>query len=177
MLWPRLWLGYGADTLELYFPSVYPPPLVYYQGRGVVVDRAHNWLLDGSLNYGVVATLIFGALVILILMAGWRYIAIPANAGQQSLETGWVAAGMAAVCAQLVGNLFLFEVAATAVLFWLLLAIITAATHEKMLAETHPHPAGKAVIVGGVFLVGGLIWLGSVGPLLADFHSWQGTKP
>ncbi len=176
LLWPRLWLGYGADTLELYFPSVYPPPLVYYQGRGVVVDRAHNWLLDGSLNYGVVATLIFGALVILILMAGWRYIAIPANAGQQSLETGWVAAGMAAVCAQLVGNLFLFEVAATAVLFWLLLAIITAATHEKMLAETHPHPAGKAVIVGGVFLVGGLIWLGSVGPLLADFHSWQGTK-
>ena len=56
LLWPRLWLGYGADTLELHFPSVYPPQLVYYQGRGVVVDRAHNWLLDWSLNYGVVAT-------------------------------------------------------------------------------------------------------------------------
>ena len=35
---------------------------------------------------------------------------------------------MAAVCAQLVGNLFLFDVAATAVLFWLLLGIITAVT-------------------------------------------------
>ena len=25
LLWPRLWLGYGADTLELHFPAVYPP--------------------------------------------------------------------------------------------------------------------------------------------------------
>ena len=63
LLWPHLWLGYGADTLELTFPSVYPPQLVYYQGRGVVVDRAHNWLLDWSLNYGVVATLVFSAIV------------------------------------------------------------------------------------------------------------------
>ncbi len=67
LLWPRLWLGYGADTLELHFPSVYPPQLVYYQGRGVVVDRAHNWLLDWSLNYGVVATVIFLLLVTFIL--------------------------------------------------------------------------------------------------------------
>ena len=46
LLWPQLWLGYGADTFEFHFHAVYPPQLVYYQGRGVVVDRAHNFLLD-----------------------------------------------------------------------------------------------------------------------------------
>ena len=31
--------GYGPDTLELVFPAVYPPELVYYQGRGILVNR------------------------------------------------------------------------------------------------------------------------------------------
>ena len=121
LLWPRLWLGYGADTLELHFPSVYPPQLVYYQGRGVVVDRAHNWLLDWSLNYGVVATLVLIAIVGLILNQGWQQLTAPEEIGlpsfgEQRLETHWVAACVASVCALLVGNLFLFEVAATATL-------------------------------------------------------------
>ena len=77
LLWPRLWLGYGADTLELHFPAVYPPQLVYYQGRGVIVDRAHNWLLDLSLNYGVVAAIIFILLVALILWRAWKRLAMP----------------------------------------------------------------------------------------------------
>ena len=137
LLWPRLWLGYGADTLELHFPSVYPPQLVYYQGRGVVVDRAHNWLLDWSLNYGVVATVILIGLVYLVLRAGLEAIddapETPPRCRQVSnaLEPHWLAACMAGICAQLVGNLFLFEVAATAVVFWLLLAIVTAATTKR----------------------------------------------
>ena len=46
LLAQRPLLGYGPDTLELVFPAVYPPELVYYQGRGILVDRAHNLLLD-----------------------------------------------------------------------------------------------------------------------------------
>ena len=131
LLWRRLWTGYGADTLELYFPSVYPPQLVYYQGRGVIVDRAHNWLLDWSLNYGVVATVLLTVLIYSLFWQAWNQLVIRQNKAvahaseEQHYKTSWLAACMASLCAYLIGNLFLFDVAATAVVFWLLLAIVT----------------------------------------------------
>ncbi len=184
LLWPRVWLGYGADTLELHFPSVYPPQLVYYQGRGIVVDRAHNWLLDWSLNYGVVATVILMALVALILRQGWRRLTTPQTAaaplsGEPPLEHHWLAACMAAVCAQLVGNLFLFEVAATAVVFWLLLAIVTAATTNRVPQAAQlitPLWTRYAVIVTAVLIVAWSVWQSNVLPMIADLHSWRGTQ-
>ncbi len=211
LLWPRLWLGYGADTLELHFPSVYPPELVYYQGRGVVVDRAHNWLLDWSLNYGIVATLMLIGLVVLILSQGWQQLTMSeklsekwldsaqsrdayAHAGSfqiaaeqtslpsgadQPLEHRWLAACMAAICAQLVGNLFLFEVASTAVVFWLLLAIVTATagsfTEPRPLFLPSLRTGGIPATVGMVF-VGLALWQFNVQPLLADLHSWRGAQ-
>ena len=177
LLWPHLWLGYGADTLDLHFPSVYPPQLVYYQGRGVIVDRAHNWLLDWSLNYGVVATFIFILLVVFILRMGWQQLTSPPNS--QTLASPWIAAGMAAICAHLVGNLFLFDVAATAVLFWLLSAIVVAAANKEEVQESaQPLPdwAGKVLIVVFVLLTGWAIWQTSLRPMLADAHSWRGTQ-
>lgn len=184
LLWPRLWLGYGADTLELIFPSVYPPQLVYYQGRGIVVDRAHNWLLDWSLNYGVVATLIFIALVIIILRAGWQQLKISQNANtplsaEESLAQPWLAACMAGIGAQLVGNLFLFEVAATAVVFWLLLAIVLATTmQDNVLTKSLSLPfwLQNTIIVSAILVAGWIILQGSLHPLLADVHSWRGTQ-
>ncbi len=133
LLWQRLWTGYGADTLELHFPSVYPPELVYYQGRGVIVDRAHNWLLDWSLNYGVVATVLLAILTYLIIRQGWKVLlsgnkAVVRASEVQHHQAHWLAGCMASLCAYLVGNLFLFDVAATAVVFWLLLAIVTSAS-------------------------------------------------
>ena len=204
LLWPRLWLGYGADTLELHFPAVYPPQLVYYQGRGVVVDRAHNWLLDWSLSYGVVATLLLAGLVYLILRAGWRQLAHAQAVGPTAVDTTavdptaavgqsvvgqplaaqqaqrrWLAACMAAIGTQLVGNLFLFEVAATAVVFWLLLAIVVAATaHLQREATARPwSPRTKRAVAALAFvLLSWLIGQSNVRPLLADIHSWRGTQ-
>ena len=184
LLWSRLWLGYGADTLELNFPSVYPPQLVYYQGRGVVVDRAHNWLLDWSLNYGIVATVIFFVLVTLILREGWVRLATPQNAaaslsGEKPLENYWLAACLAGICTQLVGNLFLFEVAATAILFWMLLGIVTAATtHRKkqVLQLSLPRWVRNGVIAIIILMLGWAIWQSNARPLIADVHSWRGTR-
>lgn len=180
LLWSHLWLGYGADTLELHFPSVYPPQLVYYQGRGIVVDRAHNWLLDWSLNYGIVATAVFIILIALILWQGWQRLKAPAPMpAAHTLDPRWLAGCMAAICAQLVGNLFLFDVAATAVVFWLLLAIVTATTNKQD-KEPVPLPnlrhAGKVIVVAIVLLVGWAVWQSNLRPLLADMHSWRGTQ-
>jgi Flp pilus assembly protein TadD len=86
---------------------------------------------------------------------------------------------MAAICAHLVGNLFLFDVAATAVLFWFLMAIVVAATLPETVEEPAPPLpswARKSLIVASVFIAGWAIWHGSVRPLLADLHSWRGTQ-
>ncbi len=184
LLWPRLWLGYGADTLELHFPSVYPPPLVYYQGRGVVVDRAHNWLLDWSLSYGLVALVILVGLTYLIWRAGWQRLVTDEHSaalstGNTHRENRWVAACLAVVVTQLVGNLFLFEIAATAGVFWLLLGIITAATTNRgppAVQMTAPLWARRGVIGALVILLGWAVWQGNLRPLLADAHSWRGTQ-
>lgn len=184
LLWPRLWLGYGADTLELHFPSVYPPQLVYYQGRGVVVDRAHNWLLDWSLNYGVVATVILSGLIVFILREGWKQLTTHKDTVAQSsnaspFENRWVAACMASLCAHLVGNLFLFDVAATAVVFWLLLAIITATT-TKSDTQTRqfsvPAWLRQGLITINILVLAWAVWQSNARPLLADVHIWRGTQ-
>lgn len=179
LLWPRMWLGYGADTLELHFPAVYRPQLVYYQGRGVVVDRAHNWLLDWSLSYGIVATVIFIILIAVVLRRGWQQLSMQNSVELSSFESKWIAGCMAVVCAQLVGNLFLFEVAATSVVFWLLLAIVVAATMLQGRPEVQPSvapQAGKVVLWATVVLVGVAIWVSNVRPFVADMYSWRGTQ-
>ncbi len=174
LLWPRLWLGYGGDTLDQHFPAVYPPQLVYYQGRGVVVDRAHNWLLDWSLSYGVVATILLIGLISLVFHRGWRHLVTD----DQNHKNCWLAPSLAAICAQLVGNLFLFEVGATGLLFWLLLAIVAAAT-----TRSEPPPIsfslpawGRTLGAGaGIVLLVWAVWQSNLRPLLADAHSWRGT--
>ncbi len=142
-------LGYGADTLELYFPSVYPPQLVYYQGRGVsgrprpqlaarlVAQLWHcgNYRLPGSRDAHFVGGL---------EAIGNTQNAIASQSGGKAHENHWLAACMAGICAQLVGNLFLFEVAATAVVFWLLLAIVVAATTTDNTQRTRPAAAHAA---------------------------------
>ena len=177
LLWQRLWLGYGADTLELYFPAVYPPELVYYQGRGIIVDRAHNWLFDWSLSYGIVATGILIALCWFVLRAGrYQLEKRSASDGSDSLPAAWLAAALSAVVAHLVGNLFLFDVVATATMFWLLLAVIVAASKESLPRPVQPARSRRALLVGATMLCLAAVWSWNLRPMMADIYSWQGSR-
>lgn len=115
--------GRGLDNLALHFFRLFPPELVYYQGRQVVVDRAHNWLLDTAVTMGL-----FGLLAVLWLWAvafwyGWRAAHRLQQQGERERSL-LLLGSLAAVAANLSGNLFSFDVAATAVAGWLLLAAI-----------------------------------------------------
>lgn len=183
LLWPRVWVGYGADTLGLHFTSVFPPELVYYQGRGIVVDRAHNWLLDWSLSYGVVATILVMLLCLIIVHKGMTHLILQEKSSSSGNTTQkkmciWLAACIASVCTQLLGNLFLFEVASTALVFWFLLAVIT------VIASPSSYPiANKPVSIWLRFLNYSFtlpllclsIWHANTKPMLADISIWQGT--
>lgn len=181
LLWTRLWLGYGADTLDLYFPSVYPPELVYYQGREISVDRAHNWLLDWSLNYGIVATVILIWMVYFIIRQGWLELLACRKAKNNSskekdFDQRWLAACMASIFAQLTGNLFLFEVVSTALVFWFLLAIVTGVTNtEENQSLSQVLWRRHLGMVTGLLIVCWAVWQCNFRPLLADLYVWHGT--
>lgn len=102
-------LGYGPEALELIFPSVYPPELVYYQGRGVLVDRAHNLLLDWAVTTGVAGVLAQAALLAVFFVVVWRAVPRAAGLGERCLLT----ASLSAVGGNIAGNLVSFDVTAT----------------------------------------------------------------
>ncbi len=96
-------LGYGPDSLGQVFPRVYPPELVYYQGRGLDVDRAHNLVLDWTVTLGVLGLFAGAAVLFVVLRSGWRTLArdagqpAPGGRNQEILVIGALAA--------LIGNL------------------------------------------------------------------------
>lgn len=118
----RPWLGYGPDGLGLVFPHVYPPQLVYYQGRGLTVDRAHNLVLDGLATAGVVGLAAQVALAAALLAVAGRAL----RAASDPWRRPWLVGCLAALAAQVAGNLVSFDVTATAVLAALLAAVIVA---------------------------------------------------
>ena len=121
--------GYGPDSVPLVFPRVYPPQLVYYQGRDVFVDRAHNVLLDWTVMHGALGALAFSLVlgVFLVVGLGRFRAAVRVEGGGRRLSAPGVflAASLAAVAGNLIGNMVSFDVTATAMVMWLLMALVT----------------------------------------------------
>jgi O-antigen ligase/cytochrome c-type biogenesis protein CcmH/NrfG len=121
-------LGYGPDAMGLVFPRVYPPQLVYYQGRGLLVDRAHNLLLDWATATGLLGLLAAVALLVVLFVVGLRAAGRMRNGERRVL----LVACLSAVAGSTAGNLFSFDVTATATATWLLLALVAVlATRER----------------------------------------------
>jgi tetratricopeptide (TPR) repeat protein len=115
-------LGYGPDALGLVFPNVYPPQLVYYHGRGVSVERAYNLFLDWAVTTGLVGLLAKLALLMAFMLAGWR----PVRRAADPERRVSLIACLAAVGANVAGNLVSFDTTATATATWILMALAVA---------------------------------------------------
>jgi tetratricopeptide (TPR) repeat protein len=115
-------LGHGLETFGQTFTRVFPPELVYLQGRAVRIDRAHNLILDTLASVGTVGLLAYGALVGTALAAGARAFARAPDRRVRIVS----AAGLAAVIGHLVETQFSFQTTTTATLFWLTLGILVA---------------------------------------------------
>jgi tetratricopeptide (TPR) repeat protein/O-antigen ligase len=114
--------GYGPETLSQVFTSVFPPELVYLQGRAVIVDRAHNLVLDMLASTGVAGLLSYATLVGMALVMGVR-----AFVQAQDRQVRFVlAAGLAASVGHLVETQLSFAVTTTMALSWLTLGMLVA---------------------------------------------------
>ncbi len=131
-------LGYGPDALGLIFPQVYPPELVYYQGRGLDVDRAHNLLLDWGVTLGIVGLFAGAAVLIVVIRSAWRYLARtagdPAPVDQKSEIL--IIGAIAALIGNLAGLMVSFDCLPTLTYSWLLAGTVVAlATPSEVLAD------------------------------------------
>ncbi len=167
-------LGYGPETMRPVFARVFPPELVYYQGRHVSVDRAHNLWLDLGISAGPA-----GIAAMLALLAGWVWLAwrgLPGRGDRWALVT-WVVL-VAAVTGHLVELQFTFDLTASATVFWLVLAMGAGLWMARPWRRQAARVTGSRQLlpmVPGVILALVLAWLVCARPILADL-AYQRTQ-
>jgi O-antigen ligase/Tfp pilus assembly protein PilF len=115
-------LGYGPETFGQVFTTVFPPELVYLQGRAVIVDRAHNLILDTLASTGSVGLLAYAALIGTTLVTGMRAL-IKSQDRQMRVV---LAVGLASIAGHWVETQLSFPVTTTAALFWIMLGMLAA---------------------------------------------------
>lgn len=181
LLRDRPWLGYGPETMRTVFIRVFPPQLVYYQGRHVAVDRAHNLELDLALSAGIAGAAAFGALLAGFCTAVRRGIR---TATGRWKRIAWIAL-LSAVVGHLVDLQFGFDLTASAAVFWLVLALAAAMARSDSQPVADDPPRQRPVAALAPHVLPALATLLLVGqlclrPLLADVaygRSQQETRP
>ncbi len=173
-------LGYGPETLAPLFASVFPPQLIYYHGRGVYVDRAHNLGLDLTLSAGLLGLIAFG---LLLGWTVWRLWQTPSVELPRAASTMRIAL-TAAVVGHLVDLCFSFDLTGGATVFYLLLALAAAFPAVVAEAPTAVRPVGPRawerlsgmsegmLYIPPLLAILGLIVILSLRPLRADTRLW-----
>jgi Tfp pilus assembly protein PilF/O-antigen ligase len=169
LVFERPFLGYGPDALLLVFPRFYPPELVYHQGRGFLVDRAHDFLLDWSVAFGVLGLVAWLAVLWAVASTGIRQLGRDETGTNRNAI---VIAALAAIAANTAGNFFSFDVTTTSTLTWLLLGTIVAmaaAKDRSASAESGRLPTWRrAVLVPLGIGLAAAILLFNLRPVVAD---------
>lgn len=185
--------GHGPDAFGLVYTRFFPAELVYYQGRGVHVNQAHNLFLDQAATLGVLGALSYMVLFGATWMAGLRAIWMTDDRGRQML----LGSLLASLLALLFHNQFSLDGNATAFLSWLLLGAVAAASGKPEAADSAAPALPRARrgrrgsrrgvapgwrrgnAIGYALLATGLLWVvaqTSVMPALADMSLGQATR-
>lgn len=176
----RPWLGYGPETMRTVFARVFPPQLVYYQGRRVAVDRAHNLWMDLGMSAGLVGVVAFGALLVGFARLAWS--------GLRSSSDRWAQVAWVVLVAAIAGHVadlqFGFHLTTSATIFWLTLALGAALGCGLSPSAQEKAASPKLVLLlpyaGPALAVLSLVGLLCVRPVAADVAYWrsqQNTRP
>jgi Flp pilus assembly protein TadD len=171
----RPWLGYGPETFHEVFVEVFPPQLVYYHGRDVKVDRAHNLWLDLAMSVGVVGTGAFVLILAGFVVVAWRGLRLAGNPRDKPL---WIFL-VAALGGFLVDQQFSFSQLESSVLLWLLLGLggaLGCGVQTSVPAEPEAAPGSGAKAAGIAVVYAVLISVVCIRPLLADTLAWHARQ-
>jgi O-antigen ligase/Flp pilus assembly protein TadD len=165
----RPWLGYGPASFRTVIEWTMPPDLAPFHGTPGLGGRTHNAYLETAVESGLIGLVVYlvllGAILVPLLGAVAGNTPHPPAPSPAKLERGsqvrtwhliFSAAVLASLVANLVNNVFSFDCATTAVLFWALAGMAHA---EPLPARTPTLPRvrwGGAVAVGSVILA---LWM------------------
>ena len=113
-------LGHGPGTFAPAFARVYPPELIYYQGRQTMVDRAHNEWLNLGVEMGALGLVAALWLQAAVWIAGLRRLGDLSRSNQQA----WQLCLLASLLANSLLGLVSPPTAATLVLSWALYSLV-----------------------------------------------------
>lgn len=167
-------LGYGPEGMRAAFARIFPPQLVYYEGRHVV-DRAHNLWLDLGMSAGLAGILAFTALMAGFGRLAWRGLR---TASEHRERVAWVALA-ATVTGTLADLQFSFGLTASTTVLWLVLALASAMSREPATtasAEERPGTSSLLLYLPLAAVVLVLVGLVCLRPLLADGAGWQALQ-
>ena len=110
----RPWLGWGLETLREVFPYDRASTVRYFGLRPVIVDKAHNDVLQIAVSIGVPGAIAYG-LFWMLVVASARHLWRRNRGTARILAVGW----LAAIVSYAIQVQFSFSVVALAPLVWL----------------------------------------------------------
>ena len=147
-------LGVGPEGYRVAFPQVVSETYVQRHGTEVFPDRAHNGVIDVAASGGVVAGLLYGALLVMAVAFAWR------SMRARDPLTLALACG---VVAYVVQQQFLFPLSEIDPLFWVVAGMLVASraampvpTATPMTSLVRLQRVGAALVAVGV-LFGGVM--------------------
>jgi tetratricopeptide (TPR) repeat protein len=159
-------LGHGPGTFAAAFARVYPPELIYYQGRQTMVDRAHNEWLNLGVETGVLGLVAALWLQTAVWIGGLRCLRDLSQPDQQV----WQLCLLASLLANSLLGLVSPPTATTLVLSWALYSLVlplpAAAPERQRAGGEMPgrQLAAAAIVLLTIVSVG---WLG-LRPAIAE---------
>lgn len=135
-------LGYGAEHIDIPFDKVYDPTSISEEW----FDRTHNAYLDYFVQFGVFGVLLYLALIIVFVRAGWRLLK------KKDRYAPYLLCFAAVYSMQ---NFFVFDTGTT---LWLFLAVVAAtfvytSSEKETPSSLSPVYPGAGVVLGFVLLL------------------------
>lgn len=117
--WQRKLIGYGPDTEATLYAHEYRPEWAYYEQINSFPDRAHNFILDILLQFGLVGELLLALLVGVIVNKLWRFL----RQEQRGPDYWRGVALLSSLLIYALNNLFSFSLVGMNVVLYTLLAL------------------------------------------------------
>jgi O-antigen ligase len=169
-------VGYGPDALPNVFVQYYQPEWAYFEKMNSFPDRAHNFILDILLQFGLLGfislTFFVGYIVIRLTKVTWK---------EQNTQNYWLGVSvLSALCIYAINNLFSFSLVSMNVVFYTLLGIAwlignnyTSSTFSLDFFQ----PISRWVLTGviSIFLIT-LLYGYNFRPLMADYYFFKVKK-
>jgi O-antigen ligase len=167
-------LGHGPGTFAPAFARVYPPELIYYQGRQTMVDRAHNEWLNLGVEMGGLGLAAAAWLQAVVWIGGLRRLRDLSQPGQQAWQLGLLVSLLANSLLRLVSP----PTAAPLVLSWALYSLVlpppATAAWEPRPGEQTPGRQWAAAAIG-LLTLAGAGWL-YLRPAMAEHTFARGLR-